>query len=117
MNTVFSKAVGTIGLLGISAVALAGPAQAGGRRKSRSDFVTGGVIGAFAAGPVGAVVGAGLGYLARQPRAPRGRREEGRSAGGGAAGRQVRTAGREIGTAERQEALTETNRTLTAQAR
>ena len=61
MNTVFSKAVGTMGLLGISAVALAGPSPSRRRRKSRSDFVTGGVIGAFAAGPVGAVLGAGLG--------------------------------------------------------
>jgi outer membrane protein OmpA-like peptidoglycan-associated protein len=60
MNTVFSRAVGTMGLLGMSAVALAGepkPATA----HEPVGFVTGGVIGAFAAGPVGAVVGAGLG--------------------------------------------------------
>ncbi len=60
MNTAFSKAVGTMGLLGMSAVALAGepkPAPA----QEPIGFVTGAVIGAFAAGPVGAVVGAGLG--------------------------------------------------------
>jgi len=60
MNTVFSKAVGTIGLLGISAVALAGEPQPAPPQEPIG-FVTGGVIGAFAAGPVGAVIGAGLG--------------------------------------------------------
>jgi len=60
MNTVFSRAVGTMGLLGMSTVALAGePAPA--TPHEPIGFVTGGVIGAFAAGPVGAVVGAGLG--------------------------------------------------------
>ncbi len=60
MNTVFSRAVGMMGLLGMSAVALAGePAPA--TPHEPIGFVTGGVIGAFAAGPVGAVVGAGLG--------------------------------------------------------
>jgi outer membrane protein OmpA-like peptidoglycan-associated protein len=60
MNTVFSKAVGTMGLLGISAVALAGEPQPATPHEPIG-FVTGGVIGAFAAGPVGAVIGAGLG--------------------------------------------------------
>jgi len=60
MNTVFSKAVGTMGLLGISAAALAGPPKTAPPQEPIG-FVTGGVIGAFAAGPVGAVVGAGLG--------------------------------------------------------
>jgi outer membrane protein OmpA-like peptidoglycan-associated protein len=60
MNTVFSRAVGTIGLLGISAVALAGEPKPATSHEPIG-FVTGGVIGAFAAGPVGAVVGAGLG--------------------------------------------------------
>ena len=60
MNTAISRAVGTIGLLSISAVALAGqPTPA--TPHEPIGFVTGGVIGAFAAGPVGAVVGAGLG--------------------------------------------------------
>jgi outer membrane protein OmpA-like peptidoglycan-associated protein len=60
MNTVFSRAVGTMGLLGMSAVALAGEGQPGTPHEPIG-FVTGGVIGAFAAGPVGAVIGAGLG--------------------------------------------------------
>jgi outer membrane protein OmpA-like peptidoglycan-associated protein len=60
MNTAFSRAVGTIGLLGISAVALAGEPKPATPHEPIG-FVTGGVIGAFAAGPVGAVVGAGLG--------------------------------------------------------
>src|ERR1700734_2150270 len=60
MNTVFSKAVGTIGLLGFSAVALAGEPQPATPQEPIG-FVTGGVIGAFAAGPVGAVIGAGIG--------------------------------------------------------
>jgi outer membrane protein OmpA-like peptidoglycan-associated protein len=60
MNTVFLRAVGTVGLLGMSAAAFAGepkPAPA----QEPIGFVTGGVIGAFAAGPVGAVIGAGIG--------------------------------------------------------
>jgi outer membrane protein OmpA-like peptidoglycan-associated protein len=60
MNTAFSKAIGTMGLLGISAVALAGEPKPSPPHEPIG-FVTGGVIGAFAAGPVGAVVGAGLG--------------------------------------------------------
>jgi outer membrane protein OmpA-like peptidoglycan-associated protein len=60
MNTVISRAVGTIGLLSISAVALAGQPKPATPHEPVG-FVTGGVIGAFAAGPVGAVVGAGLG--------------------------------------------------------
>src|ERR1700694_4866851 len=60
MNTVFSRAVGTMGLLGMSAVALAGGTKAATPHEPVG-FVTGGVIGAFAAGPVGAVIGAGLG--------------------------------------------------------
>jgi outer membrane protein OmpA-like peptidoglycan-associated protein len=60
MNTVFSNTVGTIGLMGISAVALAGEPKPATPHEPVG-FVTGAVIGAFAAGPVGAVVGAGLG--------------------------------------------------------
>lgn len=60
MNTVFSKAVGTIGLLGLSTVALAGEPKPAPPQEPIG-FVTGGVIGAFAAGPIGAVIGAGLG--------------------------------------------------------
>lgn len=60
MNTVFSRAVGTIGLLGLSAAALAAEPKPAPPHEPVG-FVTGGVIGAFAAGPVGAVLGAGLG--------------------------------------------------------
>lgn len=60
MNTVFSRAVGTIGLVGLSAAALAGEPKPAPPHEPIG-FVTGGVIGAFAAGPVGAVLGAGLG--------------------------------------------------------
>ncbi len=60
MNTAFSRTVGTIGLLSISAVALAGEPKPATPQEPIG-FVTGGVIGAFAAGPVGAVIGAGLG--------------------------------------------------------
>ena len=60
MNTVFSRAVGTMGLWGMSAVALAGEPKPATPHEPVG-FVTGGVIGAFAAGPVGAVLGAGLG--------------------------------------------------------
>src|SRR5579863_3139369 len=60
MNTVLSRIVGTIGLLGMSAAALAGETKPATPQEPIG-FVTGGVIGAFAAGPVGAVVGAGLG--------------------------------------------------------
>src|SRR5580698_3148998 len=60
MNTVFTKVVGTIGLLGMSAAALAGETKPAPPQEPIG-FVTGGVIGAFAAGPIGAVVGAGIG--------------------------------------------------------
>jgi outer membrane protein OmpA-like peptidoglycan-associated protein len=60
MNTVLSKVVWTIGLLGMSAAALAADAKPATPQEPIG-FVTGGVIGAFAAGPVGAVVGAGIG--------------------------------------------------------
>src|SRR3984893_3016623 len=60
MNTAFSRAVGTMGLLGLSAAALAGEPKPAAPHEPIG-FVTGGVIGACAAGPVGAVLGAGLG--------------------------------------------------------
>jgi sortase system peptidoglycan-associated protein len=65
MNTVFSRAMVTIGLLGMSAVALADEPKPVTPKPATPQepigFVTGAVIGAFAAGPVGAIVGAGLG--------------------------------------------------------
>ncbi len=60
MNTVFTKAVGTLGLMGMSAVALARDPQPATPHEPVG-FVAGGVIGGFAAGPVGALIGAGLG--------------------------------------------------------
>ena len=60
MNTAITRAVGTIGLLSISAVASAGQTTPATPHEPVG-FVTGAVIGAFAAGPVGAVIGAGLG--------------------------------------------------------
>ena len=60
MNAAFSRAVGTIRLLSLSAVAMAGEPKPATPQEPMG-FVTGAVIGAFAAGPVGAVVGAGVG--------------------------------------------------------
>jgi outer membrane protein OmpA-like peptidoglycan-associated protein len=60
MNTILLRTIRTIGLLGMSSLALAGEPKPATPHEPVG-FVTGGVIGAFAAGPVGAVVGAGLG--------------------------------------------------------
>jgi outer membrane protein OmpA-like peptidoglycan-associated protein len=61
----YSKWVGTIGLMGFCAAAFAGDVKSGDVKtrppQEPAGFVVGGVIGAFAAGPIGAVVGAGLG--------------------------------------------------------
>ena len=56
----YSKWMWTIGLMGVSAAAFAGDAKPRPPQEP-AGFVAGGVIGAFAAGPIGAVVGAGLG--------------------------------------------------------
>lgn len=61
MNTAISKVLWTMGLLTVSAAAMAGADAPPAKRQEPIGFVTGGVIGAFAAGPVGAVLGAGLG--------------------------------------------------------
>src|SRR3984885_6129156 len=60
MSTRYSKLVWTIGLVGVSAAALAGEPKPRPPQEPVG-FVSGAVIGAFAAGPIGAVVGAGLG--------------------------------------------------------
>jgi outer membrane protein OmpA-like peptidoglycan-associated protein len=60
MNTKYSKLVWTIGLMGVSAAALADEPKPRPPQEPIG-FVSGAVIGAFAAGPIGAVVGAGLG--------------------------------------------------------
>jgi outer membrane protein OmpA-like peptidoglycan-associated protein len=60
MKTALSKVVCTIGLMAASAAALAGEAKTAPPQEPVG-FITGAVIGGFAAGPIGAVVGAGLG--------------------------------------------------------
>ena len=60
MSAKFSRVMVTIGLMGMSAAALAGEPKPGNPQEP-AGFVTGAVIGAFAGGPIGAVVGAGLG--------------------------------------------------------
>ena len=60
MSTKYSKLVWTIGLMGVSAAALADEPKPRPPQEPIG-FVSGAVIGAFAAGPIGAVVGAGLG--------------------------------------------------------
>jgi type II secretory pathway pseudopilin PulG len=56
----YSKWVWTIGLMGLSTAAFADEPKPRPPQEPVG-FVAGGVIGAFAAGPIGAVVGAGLG--------------------------------------------------------
>ncbi len=56
----YSRWVWTVGLMGVSAAAFADEPKPRPPQEPVG-FVTGGVIGAFAAGPIGAVVGAGLG--------------------------------------------------------
>ncbi len=61
MKIAQSRIVWTIGLMGVSAVALADTAPKKPSPQEPAGFVTGAVIGGFAAGPIGAVVGAGVG--------------------------------------------------------
>jgi outer membrane protein OmpA-like peptidoglycan-associated protein len=64
MKAAWSKVVWTVGLTGLSAAASAAPLADQPKPASPQEpagFVTGAVIGGFAAGPIGAVVGAGLG--------------------------------------------------------
>ena len=60
MSTGYSKLVWTIGLMGVSAAALAAEPKPRPPQEPLG-FVSGAVIGGLAAGPIGAVVGAGLG--------------------------------------------------------
>jgi outer membrane protein OmpA-like peptidoglycan-associated protein len=60
MSTRSSKLVWTIGLMGVSAAALAAEPEHRPPQEPLG-FVSGAVIGGFAAGPIGAIVGAGLG--------------------------------------------------------
>ena len=60
MITRYPQLVWTIGLMGLSTAALAGEPKTRPPQEPVG-FISGAVIGAFAAGPIGAVVGAGLG--------------------------------------------------------
>jgi outer membrane protein OmpA-like peptidoglycan-associated protein len=63
MKSRYSRIVWTLGLVSVSAVALAdgGSPQKKPSPHEPAGFVAGAVIGGFAAGPIGAVVGAGVG--------------------------------------------------------
>jgi outer membrane protein OmpA-like peptidoglycan-associated protein len=74
MNKSLSRSIWTVGLACVGGLALLGPVRADEalppptitakkdlKPQEPIGFVTGGVIGAFAAGPIGAVVGAGIG--------------------------------------------------------
>jgi outer membrane protein OmpA-like peptidoglycan-associated protein len=61
MNTVRYRVVWTMGLMGLSAAALADAPKPAPPPQEPVGFITGGVIGGFAAGPIGAVIGAGIG--------------------------------------------------------
>jgi outer membrane protein OmpA-like peptidoglycan-associated protein len=61
MKIAQSKLIWTLGLMGVSAVALADTAPQKPSPQEPAGFITGAVIGGFAAGPIGAVVGAGVG--------------------------------------------------------
>ncbi len=114
MNTVFSRVVGMVGLLGASTVALAAEPKPAAPHEPIG-FVTGGVIGAFAAGPVGAVVGAGLGtWLGnRVHRAKDATKAEATVAALQTDESQLRT--EKSALLNEKKALVETNRSLTAQ--
>jgi len=71
MKRSLSRVVWTVGLVGMSSLAVIGPVNAMDANPATPPkvtppqepigFVTGGIIGGFAAGPIGAIVGAGLG--------------------------------------------------------
>jgi outer membrane protein OmpA-like peptidoglycan-associated protein len=60
MRAKYSRVMVALGLMGMSAAALAGEPRQGNPQEP-AGFLTGAVIGGFAGGPIGAVVGAGLG--------------------------------------------------------
>jgi outer membrane protein OmpA-like peptidoglycan-associated protein len=60
MKTACARVVWTVGLMGVSAAALAEGSKTAPPQEP-AGFIAGGVIGGFAAGPVGAIIGAGLG--------------------------------------------------------
>lgn len=121
MKTQYSKVVWTIGLMGLSAAALADAPETKPPPQEPAGFITGAVIGGFAAGPIGAVVGAGLGtWLGnRVHRAGEARKAEAQVAllKGDKLQLQAMTSELEAKTAELETArgeLEETNRALTA---
>jgi outer membrane protein OmpA-like peptidoglycan-associated protein len=64
MKSGYTKIVWTLGLMGLSAAALAdggAPPEKKPSPQEPAGFVTGAVIGGLAAGPIGAVIGAGVG--------------------------------------------------------
>ena len=61
MKAGYSRVVWTVGLVGLSAAALADAPAKKPSPQEPAGFVAGAVIGGFAAGPVGVVVGAGIG--------------------------------------------------------
>ncbi len=121
MKTRYSKVVWTMGLMGLSAAALADAPEPKPPPQEPAGFITGAVIGGFAAGPIGAVVGAGLGtWLGnRVHRAGEARKAEAQVAllQGDKSKLQAMTTELEAKTAELETArgeLEETNRALTA---
>ena len=63
MKSASSRVVWTVGLMGMSLAALAGPGTDAKRTPPQepAGFIAGGVVGGLAAGPIGAVIGAGVG--------------------------------------------------------
>jgi outer membrane protein OmpA-like peptidoglycan-associated protein len=121
MKTQCSKVVWTMGLIGLSAAAMADAPETKPPPQEPAGFITGAVIGGFAAGPIGAVVGAGLGtWLGnRVHRAGEARKAEAQVAllKGDKLQLQAITSELEAKTAELETArgeLEETNRALTA---
>lgn len=121
MKTAYTRVIGTVALMGVSAAALADAPQTKPPPQEPAGFVTGAVIGGFAAGPVGAVVGAGLGtWLGnRVHRAGEARKAEARAAAlqSDKSALEAKTAELEAKTAELESTksdLEETNRALTA---
>ena len=121
MKTRLTKVVWTMGLMGLSAAALADAPGTKPPPQEPAGFITGAVIGGFAAGPIGAVVGAGLGtWLGnRVHRAGEARKAEAQVAllQGDKLKLQAMTTELEAKTAELETArgdLEETNRALTA---
>ncbi len=115
MDNALSKIIWTVGLMGISAAALADmPPPKTAPPQEPIGFVTGGVIGGFAAGPVGAVIGAGIGTWLGQRvhRAGEATKAEAKVAAleSDKSQLQSKTAALESETSD----LAETNRTLTA---